>query len=93
MPGQNYENYLYTAGNTTALIAAIGLTRRVERFARLDPREADTLRLETVQLCVELGVDVNAANAQGRTALDEAMARGYDSVVEFLLENGATAAD
>ena len=93
VPGQNYENYLHTEGNTTALMAAIGLSGRgVSRFARPDPGERDTLRLETVQLCVELGVDVNAANAQGRTALDEAMARGYESVVEFLLENGATAA-
>ena len=77
-----------------ALMAAVGMSgrRRLDRFARPDPGEGDTLRLEAVQLCVELGVDVNAANVRGRTALDEAMARGYDSVVEFLLENGATAA-
>ena len=91
-PGQNYSNYLYTAGNTTALMASVALGgRRPDRFARPDPGEGDALRLETVQLCVELGVDVNTANAEGRTALDEAMARRYDSVVEFLLQNGATA--
>ena len=91
-PGQVYNNTLYTAGNTTALMAAVALGgRRPDRFARPDVREVDALRLETVQLCVELGVDVNAANAEGSTALDQAMEQGWDSVVEFLLENGATA--
>ena len=88
-----YSNYLRTDGNTTALIAAVGMSngpRGVDRFARPDPGEDDALRLETVQLCVELGIDVNAANVQGRTALYGARARRYDSVIEFLLENGAT---
>ena len=91
--GSGYSNFLRTDGNTTALIAAVGMSNRprgVDRFARPDPGEDDALRLETVQLLVELGIDVNAANAQGRTALYEARARRYDSVIEFLLENGAT---
>jgi ankyrin repeat protein len=38
---------------------------------------------------VELGVDVNAANTDGRTAHDAAKALKYDTVVKFLLERGA----
>ena len=47
------------------------------------------LTLESVKLAVELGVDVNAANPDGRTALDAARALKYDSVVAFLVERGA----
>ena len=45
--------------------------------------------LESVRLIVELGVDVNAANTNGRTALQAAQALRYSSVVEFLLAKGA----
>jgi ankyrin repeat protein len=38
---------------------------------------------------VDLGVDVNAADTGGRTALDAAKALRYDSVVKFLVEKGA----
>ena len=42
-----------------------------------------------MKLAVELGVDVNAANDDGRTALDGAKALKYESVVKFLVEQGA----
>ena len=45
--------------------------------------------LEAVKLAAELGVDVNAANTNGRTALDAATALKYESVVKFLGEKGA----
>ncbi len=40
--------------------------------------------LEAVTLAVEQGVDVNAANTDGRTALDAARALKFESVVAFL---------
>jgi hypothetical protein len=40
---------------------------------------------------VDLGVDVNAANTDGRTALDAAQALKYQSVVQLLAEKGARA--
>ena len=45
--------------------------------------------LEAVKLAVEAGVDVNAANTDGRTALDAAQALKYQTVVSFLVEHGA----
>jgi ankyrin repeat protein len=54
------------------------------------PRGArEALTLETVTLAVELGVDVNAANADGRTALDAAKTAKLESVIAFLVEHGA----
>jgi ankyrin repeat protein len=47
--------------------------------------------LETVRLAVELGADVNAANTDGRTALDGAQALKYESVIAFLKDHGAKA--
>jgi ankyrin repeat protein len=52
-------------------------------------REREALTLEAVKLAVELGVDMNAANTDGRTALDAARALRYESVVKFLVEKGA----
>jgi ankyrin repeat protein len=54
-----------------------------------DRSEREALALEAVKLAVELGVDVNAANTDGRTALDQAKLLKYESVVQFLAERGA----
>jgi ankyrin repeat protein len=51
--------------------------------------EPEARVLEAVKLAVELGVDVNAANVDGRTALDAARVLKYPSVVDFLTERGA----
>ncbi len=47
--------------------------------------------LETIRLAMELGIDVNAANTDGRTALDAAKSARFESVVKFLVESGARA--
>jgi len=72
---------------TTALMAATGMGGGM---AWVDPpRDREARALEAVKLAVELGVDVNAANTDGRTALDAAKALGFGSVVQFLVEKGA----
>jgi ankyrin repeat protein len=52
-------------------------------------REREALTLAAVKYAVELGVDVNTANTDGRTALDAAKNAKYESVVTFLVEHGA----
>ncbi len=74
------------AEKTTALMAAVGMGGGK---AWVQPTELDSLILESVKLAVQLGVDVNAANTDGRTALDTASDRGYDDVVDFLAQAGA----
>jgi ankyrin repeat protein len=54
-----------------------------------DQREA--MALEAVKLAVDLGVDVNAADTDGRTALNAAKDLRYNAVVQFLVEKGAKA--
>ena len=81
-----------TEGGTTALMAAVGMPRgRGFPYRQPEDRaEREALALECAKIAVELGVDVNAANADARTALDAAVGLGYDSVVEFLIKMGAT---
>jgi ankyrin repeat protein len=73
----------------TALMAAVGMAGRAQAWVEPARREREALALEAVKLASELGVDVNAANTDGRTALDGAKALKYESVVNFLLEKGA----
>lgn len=91
-------------GETTALMAAVGLGGRdplwsVDHRARVaeatelgrgpDRAEVEAATLEAVRAAVELGVDVDAADARGRTAVSAAATAGFDSVVGFLVEHGA----
>jgi ankyrin repeat protein len=73
---------------TTALMAATGMGGGKAWVDPL-PGEREALVKEAVQLAVDLGIDVNAANTDGRTALDAARALRYDTVVNLLVEKGA----
>jgi ankyrin repeat protein len=72
---------------TTALMQAAGLGRGLGVFAKDYGTEAD-LR-QAVELLVERGVDVNAANDDGLTAVHLAAQAGLDSVVTVLAKAGA----
>lgn len=67
---------------TTTLMAAVGMGG-VRGLAYVEPSPADVpaLALEAARLAVELGVDQNAVDLEGRTALDGSR---YESVSEFL---------
>ena len=84
------EAFQHRLDVTTPLMAAMGMGGG--RAWVVVPRtERETLALETAKLAVELGIDVNAANTDGRTALDGAQTLKYESVVVFLKEHGAKA--
>jgi uncharacterized protein len=74
---------------TTALMAALGVGGG-RAWVPADPARREALLLESVKLAIELGVDVNVANTDGRTALDAARAFKLESVVKFLVDHGAT---
>ena len=103
-PGTAAGRMWLEEGETTALMAAVGLGGRdplwsVDHRARVaeatelgrgpDPAEMEAATLEAVRVAVELGVDVDAANARGRTAVDAALDDSFDDVVAFLVEHGA----
>ena len=73
---------------TTALMAATGMGGGAA-WVRPARNEPEVRMLEAVTLAAEQGVDVNAANSDGRTALDAAKALKYETVVAFLVAKGA----
>ena len=75
---------------TTALMAATGLGGGAA-WVDLPRAQRESQTLEAVKLAVQGGVDINAANTDGRTALDGAQALKYQSVIKFLEEKGAKA--
>jgi ankyrin repeat protein len=75
----------------TPLMAAVGIGGGGPPWVEIGKSQREPLALEAVKLLVELGIDVNAATADGRTALDAAKAAKFDSVVAYLVEKGAKA--
>lgn len=73
---------------TNAVMAAAGMGGGVA-WVQPDRREREALVLDAVRLAVELGIDVNAPNTDGRTALDAARALKFERVATFLVEHGA----
>ena len=74
-----------TLGGTTPLMAAAGVNWVVNQTYT----EGEASLLEAVNLCLELGQDVNATNSMGLTAAMGAANRGSDSIIEFLVSKGA----
>ena len=74
-----------TFSGTTALMAAAGVNWVVDQTFD----EGQPALLETVKLCVELGMDVNAVNSMGLTALHGAANRGSDDIIRYLVQQGA----
>jgi ankyrin repeat protein len=74
-----------TKDGTTPLMFAAGVGRIQERRDEQENARA----LDAVKLTSELGIDVKAANAAGRTALHGAASIGADPIIQFLAEKGA----
>jgi uncharacterized protein len=75
----------------TPLMAAVGIGGGGPPWVEIEKSRREALTLESVKMLVELGIDVNAANTDGRTALDAAKASKFDSVIAYLTEKGAKA--
>jgi uncharacterized protein len=74
-----------TFNGTSALMAAAGVNWVVgQTFS-----ESPARWLEAVQLCLELGLDVNAVNEMGLSAVHGAANRGSDDIIELLARRGA----
>jgi ankyrin repeat protein len=74
-----------TSNKTTSVMAAAGVGRAE---GNEDPiAEGDAL--SAVKTLTTLGVDVNAADATGNTALHGAVNNGYNAIIQFLFDHGA----
>jgi len=85
--GKGGTGFQHRADVTTTLMAALGMGGG-EPWILPERSEREARTLDTVKLVAELGVDVNAANVDGRTALDAAKASKYETVVKYLVEKG-----
>jgi ankyrin repeat protein len=84
--GRAYEHQ-YQA--TTAVMAAVGMGGGGQAWVPVERPQRESLMLETVTLALSYGIDINAANVDGRTALDAARALKLERVVAYLVEKGA----
>lgn len=79
------DPHIAALGGTTPLMAAAGINWVVSQTYTESPAAV----LEAVELCVELGMDVNAVNSMGLTAVFGAANRGSDDIIEYLVSKGA----
>ena len=78
------------ADNTTPLMVAAGVDMWNPGEDGGSTPDAEPEALEAVKMLVELGNDVNAVNDRGETALHGAAYRGANTIVQYLVEKGAT---
>ena len=76
---------LPTLAGTTPLMAAAGVGWVVAQTYTESPQAL----IDAVNLCLELGANVNAANSMGLTPLLGAINRGSNDIVELLVKRGA----
>jgi ankyrin repeat protein len=73
---------------TTVLMIAAAGGAVVGAYAVAIP-VTEASSIEAVKLCLERGVDINAFNTTGQTAVHSAVARGAENLVRYLAEHGA----
>jgi ankyrin repeat protein len=78
---------LVTKSGMTPVMAAAGLGSKEEDTA--GRKKTEEQAIASIKLCMEAGADVNAIDNQGDTALHGAAQKGYDQVVQFLVDRGA----
>ena len=79
------DPHIPTFGGTTALMAAAGINWVVSQTYTESPESL----LAAARLCMALGMDVNAVNSMGLTALHGAANRGSNDIIELLVAAGA----
>jgi ankyrin repeat protein len=74
-------------GGINPLMAAAGLGSKEEDTVGRKKTEADAI--EAITVCLDAGVNINAVDGRGQTALYGAALQGFDGIVKFLLSKGA----
>jgi ankyrin repeat protein len=75
---------LTTKDGNTALMLAAGVGYRDK-----NTRGTEAEALEALKVSIAAGLDLKQANTRGETALHGAANRGADTIVQFLVDNGA----
>jgi hypothetical protein len=74
-----------TAHNDTALAVAAGIGWVEGVTFEWSPQQS----VDAVKMCLDLGIDPNVADDQGRTALHGAAHKGRTEVIQLLVDRGA----
>jgi len=74
-----------TAHNDTALAVAAG----IGWVEGITYEWSEKENIEAVQMCLDAGIDVNAVDTEGRTALHGAAHKGRTQVIQMLVDHGA----
>jgi len=72
---------------TVLMIAAAGGAQAAAYSSALPVTEEGAI--QAIQLCLDRGVDINAFNSNGLTAMHRAAARGAGKIVQYLASHGA----
>jgi ankyrin repeat protein len=90
------DPFVMSQRGTTTLQAAMGmpgssLEGRRDRIGNEPPDATaeERITLELAHIILDFGVDINAADRRGDTALHDAVRKNFPSVVEFLAARGA----
>lgn len=77
-----------TRAGLNALMLAAGLGTKEEDASGRRKTEAEAI--DAIRMALDAGLDINASNALGQTALHGAATQGFDRVVRFLADRGAS---
>ena len=80
--------FITQADHTTVLMIAAAGGAVFGGYAQALPVTEEGA-IQAIQLCIDRGVDVNAFNNNGLTAMHRAAARGADKIVKYLAGQGA----
>lgn len=80
------DPFIKNADNSTALLAASGIG---DLGSGQQSAGSEDEAIETVKLLLKLGLDVNAVDDNGETAMHGAAYQNWPKLVKFLAENGA----
>ena len=79
-----------TEDGTTPLMAAAGQATLFGKILGSDTLVLERSRVEASRLALQLGANINQANAQGNTALHAAAFSAFPMVADFLIAQGAS---
>jgi ankyrin repeat protein len=78
---------LATRNGINPVMAAAGLGTKEEDTVGRKKTEKDAV--DSIELCLKAGVDVNSVDSRGQTALHGAAQKGWNQVVQYLADHGA----
>jgi ankyrin repeat protein len=78
---------LATRNGVNPVMAAAGLgTNESDAVGR---KKTEKEAIDSIELCLKAGTDVNATDSRGQTALHGAAQKGWNQVVQYLADHGA----